>query len=120
MHNLRTLIAAVACVGAPLAHGATSAPANPEPLVDAMFQCGKSKVDAMFEEDTMSLTIDANTYALKAVPSASGAKYEGDSGKGKIVFWSKGHDATLRVGAQPDVKCSQVDDDEVDSDEVDD
>jgi membrane-bound inhibitor of C-type lysozyme len=120
MRNVRILIGSVACVGASFAYGAASAPPNPEPLVDAMFQCGKWKVDAMFEEDTMSLTIDANTYSLKAVPSASGAKYEGDSGKGKIVFWSKGHDATLKVGAQPDVKCAQLDDDEVDSDEVDD
>ena len=120
MRNVRILFAGVACAGATFAYGAASAPANPAPLVDAMFQCGKSKVDAMFEEDTMSLTIDANTYSLKSVPSASGAKYEGDSGRGKVVFWSKGHDATLKVGAQPDVKCTQIDDDEVDSDEVDD
>jgi len=120
MHNVRALFAGVAWIGASLAYGAASAPSNPEPLVDAMYQCGHSKVDAMFEEDTMSLTVDANTYSLKSVPSASGAKYEGDSGKGKIVFWSKGHDATLKIGAQGDVKCTQVDDDEVDSDEVDD
>jgi membrane-bound inhibitor of C-type lysozyme len=114
----------VVCVGAASAYAATgsqsAAPKTPEPLVDAMFQCGHSKVDAMFEEETVALTIDATTYSLKSVPSASGAKYEGDSPKGKIVFWSKGHDATLKVGAQADVKCAQVDDDEVDSDEVDD
>ncbi|HTO56419.1 MAG TPA: MliC family protein [Pseudomonadales bacterium] len=126
---MRTLITGVACIGAAWAYGATtaapsappkSAPKPPEPLVDAMFKCGQTRADAMFEEGTMSLTIDANTYSLKAVPSASGAKYEGDSSKGKIVFWSKGHDASLKVGGQPEVKCTQVDDDEVDSDEVDD
>jgi membrane-bound inhibitor of C-type lysozyme len=116
--------AGVVCIGAASAYAATSAqsapPKNPEPLVDALFQCGHSKVDAMFEEGTMALTIDASTYALKSVPSTSGAKYEGDSPKGKIVFWSKGHEATLKVGGQAEVKCTQVDDDEVDSDEVDD
>jgi len=130
MRYAKTLIVGVACIGAAWAYGATPAapsappqgpaPKPPEPLIDAMFKCGQTRADAMFEEGTMSLTIDANTYALKAVPSASGAKYEGDSSKGKIVFWSKGHDATLKVGGQSELKCTQIDDDEVDSDEVDD
>lgn len=102
------------------AYGAPPAAPPADAIVDSMFQCGTARVDAMVEEDGLVLTVDTATYALKPVPSASGAKYEGDMPNGKVTFWSKGRDAVLKLGNKNEVKCTQLADDEVDSDEVDD
>src|SRR5262245_32020694 len=53
MRYVRMGFAGVVCIAAASAYAATGGqsapPKNPEPLVDALFQCGHSKVDAMFE-----------------------------------------------------------------------
>ena len=118
MTRLRGWLIGMAGIGAVTVHAAAPVPADA--VTDSMFQCGKSRVDAMVEEGALVLSVDTTIYSLKPVPSASGAKYEGDSPDGKVTFWSKGRDAVLKLGKQNEVKCTQLADDEVDSDEVDD
>ena len=52
--------------------------------------------------DNARLSFNNRTYKLKHVPSASGARYEGEG----LMFWSKGRDAILNVGGRSFEGCT--------------
>ncbi|SNS40683.1 Membrane-bound inhibitor of C-type lysozyme [Sphingomonas laterariae] len=53
----------------------------------------------------VKLTIDGTAYDLDLTPSASGARYATDDGRADnrmLVWWTKGHEATLFEGKEGD------------------
>lgn len=53
-------------------------------------------------DDNAGLYFDNRHYEVKHVPSASGARYEGDG----VMFWSKGRDGMLNVGGKTYAGCT--------------
>lgn len=53
-------------------------------------------------DENARLYFDNRTYQLKRVPSASGARYEGEG----LMFWSKGRDGMLNVGGKTYEGCT--------------
>lgn len=53
-------------------------------------------------DENARLHFDNRTYQLKRVPSASGARYEGEG----LMFWSKGPDGMLNVGRKTYEGCT--------------
>jgi membrane-bound inhibitor of C-type lysozyme len=63
------------------------------------YKCGDGtylEITIPEDGDTASLRYDGRNHTLKHVPSASGAKYEGE----KYVFWSKGNTAFLKIDGE--------------------
>ena len=61
-----------------------------------VFRCaGGATVKVIFTDadESMTMYLDKNSYELKHVPSASGAKYT----DGKVVFWNKGKEAYIQI-----------------------
>ncbi|MCV6823890.1 MULTISPECIES: MliC family protein [Halocynthiibacter] len=48
-----------------------------------------------------------NAVALDQVQAASGAKYEGETYRGKVGFWSKGDEAIFSLSDRGDMQCKQ-------------
>lgn len=91
--------AAVEPAPAPVAT-AESAP----PPLHIVYDCGGTPVDATFDGDTASVTIDGNTYAMQTVRSGSGARYSDPKGN---VFWTKGMSETQWIPAgQAETACT--------------
>ena len=72
----------------------------------AKFRCGDTSVRASFSGATARLIVAGRAFTLQQVRSASGAKYEGDTGEGRATFWNKGSGATLSVGDATYPQCS--------------
>lgn len=93
---------------------ATGTPANIELLVKRVggidkplptwhYRC--DDVDFTFapgSDDNAGLYFDNRNYQVKRVPSASGARYEGEG----VMFWSKGRDGMLNVGGKTFAGCN--------------
>jgi uncharacterized lipoprotein YbaY/uncharacterized membrane protein len=60
------------------------------------YRCGDRIVDAEFADDQAILRYDDEERALPIAMSGSGARYAQDG----IEFWSKGNEATLRIGEE--------------------
>lgn len=99
---------------------ATASPATPGPdvattarPVDAAtvtrWECGDKPVGVRMEGDVLVLEMDGATHRLKPARAASGARYEGQGQNemGRIVFWNKGHEATLVIGERTFPPCAE-------------
>ena len=69
-------------------------------IIEAEYLCeGSVTLSALYltERNPQIVVIDGDGVlaALRAVPAASGARYEGAPGQGGYVWWSKGDEATL-------------------------
>lgn len=82
------------------------------------FTCGTASVQALFpneraqavarpEEKQLKLSVDGVSYQLDPVRAASGAKYEGGSNNGKVMFWDKGDKAMLSIGNKSYPECTR-------------
>ncbi|EPX86963.1 MliC family protein [Salipiger mucosus] len=53
---------------------------------------------------------NSDAAALPQVPAASGARYEAEGGYlGHVLFWTRGDEAVMQVGAGPEMACVQDD-----------
>ncbi|HEY4133870.1 MAG TPA: MliC family protein [Alphaproteobacteria bacterium] len=86
----------------------SSEPTTASP-VDAVFNCGPTRVEARFMDRRMALFIDGKAYALQQDASASGARYTGRDLNTPIEFWNKGNEATLTFGTRQYPTCVQTD-----------
>src|SRR3546814_10762067 len=88
---------------------------SPEPVtVNAVFQCGPTRVHTRFAGDYLRISMDGRDYDLSRAISASGARYLGRANEEPISFWNKGHQATLSIGDRTYPQCNQI----VDEDEA--
>lgn len=74
-----------------------------KPLPTWHYRC--DDVDFTFapgDDENARLYFDNKTYQVKRIPSASGARYEGEG----VMFWSKGRDGMLSVGGKSYEGCT--------------
>lgn len=79
------------------------------PVHEAVFTCGREIAHTRFQADTLDLRLGDESFRLNQVRSASGARYEGQSGNSPVLFWNKGREAILEIGGQSYPTCRQVD-----------
>jgi heat shock protein HslJ/membrane-bound inhibitor of C-type lysozyme len=70
-------------------------------------RCGDQTVSAEYTKDGMRLTVGAETFDLRRVRAASGAKYEA-AGDPSTSFWSKGSMGALVVRGRAYPQCAWV------------
>lgn len=73
------------------------------------FQCGDQQATIDYTQYSMRLTVGEETFNLRPVPAASGAKYEA-IGDATTFFWSKGRNATLVVKGKSYPECTSMSD----------
>jgi heat shock protein HslJ/membrane-bound inhibitor of C-type lysozyme len=72
-------------------------------------RCGDQIASAEYTDGVMRLTVGAETFDLRRVKTASGAKYEA-AGDPPTSFWSKGLTGTLVVRGQTYPQCAWISD----------
>jgi heat shock protein HslJ/uncharacterized lipoprotein YbaY len=72
-----------------------------------VFQCGDRRATVDFLRDSMRLTVGSDTFEMRQVIAASGARYEA-VGDPTTSFWNKGRNATLVVKGRTYPECSEV------------
>jgi heat shock protein HslJ/uncharacterized membrane protein len=70
-------------------------------------RCGDQIASAEYTKDGMRLTVGAETFDLRQVKAASGARYEA-AGDPPTSFWSKGPTGTLVVRGRTYPQCAWV------------
>ena len=101
-------LAAAACFALLAACSSSSEETTGNVPIDAVFDCGGSRVEAHFMYRRMALILDGKAYALPQAESGSGARYVGSDGPRKIEFWNKGDEATLTFGDKTYPTCVQT------------
>lgn len=105
-----------AWVSEPVAIDPTAAAADVGPIVMAPFKpmgfasewvCGGQAVAVGFIDDLMRIRVAGETVDLRAVPAASGAKYEA-LGDPATTFWSHGERATLVLRGRALPECRRA------------
>lgn len=75
------------------------------------FQCGETRLETDFHERGIVIaSAGLGSFALPEAMAASGAKYEGETDAGHIVFWNKGDEATVWVGKSEWPTCYEEND----------
>lgn len=101
-------LVAAACLVLLAACSSSSEEASNNVPVDALFDCGGSRVETNFMHRRMAMILDGKAYALAQAESGSGARYVGSDGTRKIEFWNKGDEATLTFGEKIYPGCKQI------------
>lgn len=70
-------------------------------------RCGNHTASVGYANDVMHLTVGAETFDMRPVRAASGAKYEA-VGDPSTTFWSKGDRARLVVRGEPYPECTKM------------
>jgi heat shock protein HslJ/membrane-bound inhibitor of C-type lysozyme len=70
-------------------------------------RCGDQIASTEYTKDSMRLTVGAETFDLRRVRTASGAKYEA-AGDPSTSFWSKGSIGTLVVRGKTYPQCAWI------------
>jgi len=70
-------------------------------------RCGDDTVVVGFSKTAMLLTVGGQTFELKPVPSASGAKYEA-VGDPTTTFWNKGDHTMITVKGRALPECGRI------------
>jgi hypothetical protein len=76
------------------------------PALPAVYGCGDRSVSVDQVDDRAVLTTGTETFTLRPVQSASGAKYEAE-GDPATTFWSKGDRATVTIRGQSLPECTR-------------
>lgn len=76
----------------------------------SIFQCGDRQAVIDYTQYSMRLAAAQQSFNLRPVPAASGAKYEA-IGDPTTYFWSKGRDATIAVKGKAWPGCALKDED---------
>jgi membrane-bound inhibitor of C-type lysozyme len=111
---LLTWVALCAVLGAGCTGGGIAARRSPGPIGRApagvegavrQMVCGDERVSVRFSTTGIHLTVSGQTYALRQVPAASGARYESVA-DASTSFWSRGAGATLVVRGETFAECT--------------
>ena len=79
----------------------------PVPMV--AYDCAGTVVQASFDGDTAALLLDGETIPMAAVPSASGARYQGLRADGvPVELWTKGDGMTLAIAGHSYPDCRRT------------
>lgn len=70
-------------------------------------QCGDQRIDVIIDGEGLRLTVGAESFAMRPVVSASGAKYTAVDDP-TTTFWSKGDRGLLEVRGQSYPECQPV------------
>src|SRR3546814_5670777 len=71
---------------------------SPEPVtVNAVFQCGPTRVHTRFAGDYLRISMDGRDYDLSRAISASGASYLGRANEEPISFWNRSEEHTSEL-----------------------
>jgi uncharacterized lipoprotein YbaY len=92
--------------GSPLDLGTLLMKPFQAPAFDTTYRCGDQSVRVGVEQETMRLAVGNDTFDLRQVPAASGAKYEAVADP-STSFWSKGDRAMLVVKGRAYPECSK-------------
>jgi len=93
------LLAAVAC---------GNGPAVDQNLT--MYACGQQWIDVGADQDRAVVLVGADKFEMRAVPSASGARYViGNESAPEAEFWERGGEARLTIGSEDYPACQRSD-----------
>src|SRR3546814_15665020 len=82
---------------------------SPEPVtVNAVLQCGPTRVHTRFAGDYLRISMDGLAYDLSRAILASGARYLASANDNPISFWNKGHQATHLIGHTTSPQCNTI------------
>lgn len=95
----------------PAGHGAADRvdSATPEEAFRSTLQCGEQRITVDRTDEGLRLTVGDETFDLRPVVAASGAKYAAVDDPA-TTFWSKGDRALLEVRGQAHPECTTGDD----------
>lgn len=71
------------------------------------FRCGDREIRVAYEGDDLILSVGEETWRMRPVVAASGAKYQALDDP-STLFWSKGDEALLEIRGQRDPQCSAI------------
>lgn len=71
------------------------------------FDCGETTVEFGMVNDTPTLRVGGQDYPMKEMPAEEGSRYVAQSDE-TVTFWSKGTEATLTLGGEPEPACAKV------------
>jgi len=102
----RTTLALGLVVGLlhPVPSGAQPGPVGAMPNVAPMV-CGPDRLTVVYQRDVARVTFRDQTFEMKQVPAASGAKYEVE-GDPTTSFWNKGRNGTLTIKGTAYPECT--------------
>ena len=63
-----------------------------------LYQCESVQLETVYEDPQLVLTFDGNAFRLDPVEAASGARFAAGEGRSRVEFWSRGDEATFRLG----------------------
>lgn len=80
-------------------------------ITQTAFQCGQTRLETDFHERGVIIaSAEFGSFALPEAVAASGARYEGETDAGHIVFWNKGDEATVWIGKSEWPTCYEEND----------
>lgn len=97
----------LATLSIPLIILAESGVTAADELPDGTFQCGEQTVQADFRDESVRLMVGNETFDLRQVPAASGARYEARDDP-STSFWSRGDHALLDIRGESYPECTPV------------
>lgn len=71
------------------------------------FSCGETTVEFGMVEDTPTLRVRGQDYAMEEAPAEEGTRYVAKEDP-QVTFWSQGTEATLTLGPDPEPGCAKV------------
>lgn len=71
------------------------------------FDCGETTVEFGMIDDTPTLRVGGQDYVMEEVPTEDGSRYVAQS-DAAVTFWSKGTEAELTLGGEPEPACAKV------------
>lgn len=71
------------------------------------FDCGETTVEFGMIDDTPTLRVGGQDYAMKEMPADDGSRFVAQSDEA-VTFWSKGTEAELTLGSEPEPACAKV------------
>ncbi|KZY47187.1 hypothetical protein A3731_08410 [Roseovarius sp. HI0049] len=71
------------------------------------FSCGETSVEFGLVDDTPTLRVGGQDYAMEEAPADEGSRFVAKSDP-EVTFWSQGTEATLTLGSEPEAGCAKV------------
>ena len=92
----------------PLAMGLDEKPEGTDEIIEAIYFCGSTRVQAQFEGAHLTIVQDKKAYSLRRVPAGSGAKFQSPGPNQSVMFWDKGQTAWFSKEGKTYPECQRV------------